>query len=179
MKKRTLFTPADVAAYILTQNMTNSRTNAVIQDLFYNRHNQIVEKYRSDYVKFKRSIYEFVNIYEMNAQEYSEVEFIMNEVNQTEIYQDECSDYFAAYFRLIKLKLLYSNVKYCKIKLRTLLRDFGYQRRTRGLMQNIKSILKELKLVTYLRAYQRCDISEIKLDDMVMIRLENSVVYNK
>jgi hypothetical protein len=75
------------------------------------------------------------------------------------------------YFKIIKLELAYGKGKdYRKIKLRRLLKVFGYKRRSVQLVDNIRRVLGALKLKTYLRDYVPCDIAKIGIDDMVMIR---------
>ncbi len=72
---------------------------------------------------------------------------------------------------VIKLKLPY--IKYVnnlKMKLSIVLRYLVYKRRKQKFIDNIKSALGELGLVTYLKVYERCDISIIKVDDMIIIR---------
>jgi len=77
-----------------------------------------------------------------------------------------------SYFKIIKLEFMYVPKKdYSKIKLRRLLKMFGYKRRSAQLVDSIKRTLGALKLKTYLRGYVPCDIAEIGIDDMVMIRL--------
>ena len=70
------------------------------------------------------------------------------------------------------MQLTYSGISYRKIKLRNLLRDFNYKRRTAALMNRMNLALNALGLETYLRGYEKCDIRDAGLDDMIMIRLE-------
>lgn len=78
-----------------------------------------------------------------------------------------------AFFRFIKLRLTYTeNCLFIRLKLRTLLRNFGYKRRSVSLVNDIKRSMKELKLEAYLRDYQPCDIADIDLDDVIIIRLK-------
>lgn len=77
-----------------------------------------------------------------------------------------------SFFRIIKLKLLYcEDISYVKLKLRTLLGEFNYKRRHPKFVEKLKKSMKALGLVTYLRGFELCDISEINIDDMVIIRM--------
>ncbi|WP_235829605.1 hypothetical protein [Clostridium nigeriense] len=81
--------------------------------------------------------------------------------------------YVEAFFRFIKLRLIYiENYNFIKIKLRTLLRNFGYKRRSENIVNNVKRTIKALRLESYLRDYQVCDINEIDIDDTIIIRLK-------
>jgi len=64
------------------------------------------------------------------------------------------------------------NKDYSKIKLRRLLNVFGYKRRSAQLVDGIHRTLGALKLKTYLRGYTPCDVADIGIDRMVMIRLK-------
>ena len=80
-----------------------------------------------------------------------------------------------SFFKLIKLQLTYTpNKVYRKIKLRTLLGRFGYERRSANLIFYIDEALKSLELVTYLRGHVPCNLAEIRLDDTVILRLKNN-----
>ena len=85
-------------------------------------------------------------------------------------------NYIEAYFRLTKLKLSYvEGCDYIRLKLRTLLKNFGYKRRTEKLVLSINRSLEKLKLECSLKRREKCNIGEIDLDDMIIIRLkENS-----
>lgn len=163
------FTPVDLANYIFTEDLSHHRTNEVIWNLFKNFNMLIVYPFRNDYMKFKKVILEQLNLWELNDKEYTEAELIMYEINNN-IFSEYDADYFSMYFKLIKLQLMY-RVNYKKIKLRNLLRDFGYKRRTSELMISMNRILDALGLKTYLKNYELCNICDIDLDDMIIIRL--------
>lgn len=130
----------------------------------------IVWDYRHDNLLFKQSVMNLLTMYELDDRTYNEAELILREVDST-IEADTGADYFGAYFKLIWLQLMYSGISYRKIKLRTLLHDFGYKWRTEALTSSMIHALNALELVTYLRNYEVCDIRDVKLDDMIMIRL--------
>ena len=78
-----------------------------------------------------------------------------------------------AYFKVIKLRLLYQHeCLFVRLKLRTLLREFKYKRRSQKLMSDIQGILTQLQLETYSKGYMTCSIEEIDLDEYILIRLK-------
>ena len=163
-------TPQDAATYFFIENFSHKRESEILLDLYEHHNQMIVWDYRHDHLLFKQSVMNLLNLYELDDRTYNEAELILREVDST-IEADTDADYFGAYFKLIWLQLMYSGISYRKIKLRTLLRDFGYKRRTEALTSSMKHALNALGLVTYLRNYEVCDICDVKLDDMVMIRL--------
>lgn len=78
-----------------------------------------------------------------------------------------------AYFKVIKLRLLYQQeCPFVRLKLRTILKEFKYKRRSEKLMNEIQEILNQLQLETYLKGYITCSVKETDLDDYIMIRLK-------
>ena len=79
-----------------------------------------------------------------------------------------------SFFKVIKLRLVYNEeCEFVRIKLRTVLKEFCYKRRSDKLMSEIQLILDTLELDTFLKGYVGCELKEIDLDDFVMIRLQN------
>ena len=163
-------TPQDIAVYLLVADLPRFREDEIISDLFQEHNGDIVYDYRNDLLKLRRHVYEKMILLEMNDEEYEETQLIMREF-QIEKKESE-PDYFGAYFKYIKLKLLYSGNGYHRIKLRTLLKDFGYKRRSAALMESITRTMQALHLQAYLKQYEPCDLKEISIGQMVVIRLK-------
>ena len=164
--------PQDIAVYLFLENASHKRENEILSDLFENHNQMIVWDYRPDYFLLKRSVMDLLNLYELDDREYHEAERILLEISQKGTDSEIETDCFGAYFKLIWTQLTYSGISYRKIKLRNLLRDFNYKRRTAALMNRMNLALNALGLKTYLRGYEKCDIRDAGLDDMIMIRLE-------
>ena len=78
------------------------------------------------------------------------------------------------YLKRMRIVILYHGKRdYVCVKLRTLLRAYGYQRRSAKLMTFLKQGMKRYGLVSFLRGNQRCDIEEIRLDDMIRFRVKS------
>ncbi len=166
-----MITPQDTAVYLFLENASHKRENEVLHDLFENHNQSIVREYAKDYLKFKQCVMNLLNIYELDDVSYNEAELILKEIENTEFYSNEEVDCFAAYFKLIWLQLMYSGITYRKIKLRNLLRDFGYKRRSAALINNIQQAIDNLGLKTYLRGHVPCNICDVDLDDVIIIRM--------
>lgn len=84
------------------------------------------------------------------------------------------TDYFDIdlFFKMKRLQILYlNNQDYVRIKLRTLLKVYGYKRRTQELLKYFRECLMFYHMQTYLRGKEECDIGDISLDDMITIRV--------
>lgn len=163
--------PQDIAVYLFLENASHKRENEILWDLFENHNQMIVRDYRKFYLHFKQSVMNLLTIFELDDASYNGAELILMETEHGNLYSDEEVDCFGAYFKLIWLQLTYSGIFYRKIKLRNLLRDFGYKRRTVQLVNSINNALNALRLKTYQRDYEECDICNAGLDDMIIIRL--------
>ncbi len=164
--------PQDLAGYFYLADLPHSEECRIISDLF-DSHGEWLGG--CDRLRFKRSTADLLNVYETDSRTYSEAEFIMNEAGLSGLTKEEDADYFGAYFKLIRLQLMYSDIPYRKIKLRNLMRDFGYKRRSKAFTDNIMSALRALGLTPYLRGYESCHIAYAEPDEMIMIRITEDI----
>ena len=84
------------------------------------------------------------------------------------------SDYpeFDLYFMMLRLRIRYMNdLKYVRIKLRTLLKHYGYKRRSDKIMSHIRDCIMFYHIQPYLKGEKECDIKDISLDDMITFRV--------
>lgn len=166
------FIPKDIAGYFINADFTHTKQNEVLTDIFENHNNSVVFPYRNDFLLLKRTVDDLMIKYESDNETLDEVQVIMWEMGECGLMLDEGNyDRLGAYFKLIKLQLMYSGITCKKIKLRTLLKDFGYKRRTADLVSRINRAFSALGLVTYLKKRKQCNIGQVKLDDMIIIRL--------
>ena len=84
------------------------------------------------------------------------------------------TDYFDIdlFFKMKRVQILYLNGQdYVRMKLRTLLKAYGYKRRTQELLKYLRECMMFYHMQTYLRGKEECDIGEIRLDEMITIRI--------
>ncbi|MDE7360914.1 MAG: hypothetical protein K2N38_03160 [Oscillospiraceae bacterium] len=165
-----LFTPRDLAIFFIFADFTISRKSEVLKDLFENHNAEIVSTYRDDLLQLRKETDTWLIKYETDYAELIEAQMIMDEVNGSSTGQTSEPDYYGAYFKLIKLRLLYTD-DYCKIKMSTLLSKFRYQRRSAQLVTRIKRAMNRLGIVPQVRGYEICDIGEVDIHTMIMFRL--------
>ena len=65
----------------------------------------------------------------------------------------------------------FSDCGYVRIKLRTLLKQYGYCRRSPKLLEHLEQCMVFYQLRPYLRGGIPCELSEISVDEMVVFRL--------
>ena len=174
-----LFTPLDIALFFDYANFTLSDEKYIRDDIWENRHEILDFKYRDNKYKFIKQINNYIQMIDSNyLDEFDAINRTLSDMGSNYEFgnYEEDENYIEAYFRLIKLKLSYiEGCNYIRLKLRTLLKSFGYKRRTEKLVLSINRSLEKLKLECSLKRREKCNLGEIDLDDMIIIRLkENS-----
>lgn len=76
------------------------------------------------------------------------------------------------FFKSIRIRILYGNGNdYVRIKLRTLLKHYGYRRRSQLLLQHINRCMLFYHLEAALRGGVACSIEDAHLDQMLTFRV--------
>ena len=75
-------------------------------------------------------------------------------------------------FMFMRLRILYVDKQnYERMKLRTLLRSYGYKRRSPAIVAHINKCLIVYHIQPYLRDYEQCEIEKVDIDDMITFRV--------
>ena len=169
-----LYSSDDLAVYLLISNFPVSEEKRILTRLWEQQNSAILPEHRTSKNLFKSTVYNDLSKYDCTFDDLDELNLLMQGMDNCYIdgpvYEQNVIESF---FKLIKLQLTYTPDKvYRKIKLRTLLGRFGYERRSANLIGYIDEALKSLGLVTYLRGHVLCNLVEIKLDDTVIIRFQ-------
>lgn len=76
------------------------------------------------------------------------------------------------FFKCLRIKILFLGTQnYSRIKLRTLLKQYGYQRRSQKLMQYLNECIFFYHIQPYVRGGAECDMGSISLDEMITFRV--------
>lgn len=78
---------------------------------------------------------------------------------------------FDLFFKNIRIRILYGGDTCVRVKLRTILREYGYQRRSKVLLEHIKQCLDFYRLEVTLRGRMPCAIENIDLDQILIFRM--------
>jgi hypothetical protein len=175
------YSPNDIAIFLLNADFPLSKEQSVIHEIWKSG-KHIGGKYKHDEALFKAHIraemFALLMMLDREMEnEWDELELIMRDVDLDFIMKDPAfaEDYILHYFKIIRLELMYTEGKnYRKIKLRRLLWQFGYRRRSKYLVQDVNRALTLLSLTPFLRGYEPTDITSADLDDMIMIRLKEN-----
>lgn len=171
-----LYTPQDIAAFLLAADFTQSDERAIIKELWENKKASLPAQYRTDLALFRRHIYRELSKFNGLSTDLDELNILLKDTEHAFCVDGSINEQgiIDSYFKIVKLGLIYTEGKdYQRIKLRRLLKEFGYKRRSARLVEYVECTLATLGLETYLRGYVPCSISEIDVDDMIVIRLKD------
>lgn len=100
---------------------------------------------------------------------------VVKEMSQMKIELINChfEKDMAHYLKVMKLRMQYTEADYVKIKLRTLLKQLGYKRRSDKLVSELTEMFHELGLVVFKKGGILAELSELPLDEFMTIRLRS------
>lgn len=170
-----------VANYLEISDLKNKEEKLILKKIWNAEFQNYKEKTVLSYEKFL----EFVNreIYKNSSANYKEECIFIDRIlgntrNENEILNENQELYnkerdIKIYFKTIQLQLIYNEkMKYKRLKFKTILKEFGYKRRSLKLTTTLKVVLQDLNLKTYIKKHKLCDIENIKIDDNISIRFE-------
>ena len=169
------YTPYDIAVFLIATNFTRSDERAVLKDIWKNNSIPIPDIYQHDEITFRKKVNFEIAKFDGVLGDIDELNILLKDTEHSLSVENTIDErsIIESYFKIIKLELTYIYNKDCrKIKLRRLLKAFGYKRRSPQLVANVQRALNALGLKTYLKGYVPCDIAKINIDDMVIIRLK-------
>ena len=172
-----LFYSAIDIAFILQDMELGCREESKILDLIWDNEKAFLSKqYRDSKRKFLLDIYHWKHyILDKNAID-EELDIIKKEwdcsdrILQIDQLSDDLSG-FDNFFKGCRIKILYGGSNYMRIKLRTLLKRYGYKRRSSLIIQYIKHSLLFYHLEVTLHGGETCDIETVGIDEMLIFRV--------
>lgn len=172
-----MYSVYDIANYLIDENVSCKQSNAILEALWSDRQNLLDSNYDCDKRKFFQSVSSQIDKRSVDLDETDGINRIFKDMGSDfslTATGDEGHNRMVSYFSVMKLKLTYStDTNDLRMKFRTLLRMFGYERRSKSFNDAIKSGLDDLGLAVYLKGNILCDIDTVKLDDMIIFRLCN------
>ena len=169
-----IYTVNDIAFFLNFANFKLSDELFVLDELWAEQ-KHIDKRYWNNKALFKKDVWQELSIF-TSRNDVDEIDSIMRDIDPEYILSSSEYEQNAIlhFFKIVQLELLYiEGRKVIKIKLRKLLKYFGYKRRSQTLIENIVLTMNLLSLTPYLRGNVPCDIATADLDVMIMIRLKN------
>ncbi|MGN0484497.1 MAG: hypothetical protein ACI4HI_13200 [Lachnospiraceae bacterium] len=171
-----LYCVADLAELICEENMTNSQMDTFLTLVWQNEKEYLPQEYRQKERKFYLDVMEAVD----NQMDWDSYQNEMDQVNadleaigsETILSEEEYEEQFQYFFIRMRLRILYlDGPDYCRMKMRTLLQNYGYQRRTKHLLKWIKECLFFYHIEVTIAGGETCDLEEVSLNQMLVFRV--------
>lgn len=167
----------DLACIIHSKDMGTRTASVTLEKVWKNDNLYLIPYYRTSLRKLYLDVYYWIDYLCDKPTIDSEFPSIQNDFRSfgKEVEEAEfVTDYFDIdlFFKMKRLQILYMDGQdYVRMKLRTMLKAYGYKRRTKELLKYFRECLMFYHMQTYLRGNVECDIGEIGLDEMITIRV--------
>ena len=172
-----LYSPLDIAVIINSLNVGIQEQNRILNVVWSVDKSYLNYRYWYDKKKFFLDVYYWLN-YITNKKniddEFSIIKSDVSSVNGTIDKNDFVTDYknLDLFFKKVRIMLItHPEKSYTAIKLRTLLKRYGYERRTQKLVGHFRTCLEVYHLQSYLKGGEVCDLGKVQLDKMIIFRL--------
>ena len=165
-------------AIIVNSMQLGCRHESRILDLIWNGEKDLLSiSYRTNQRKFILDTFYWMQyLYDKPAidKEFPVIQKDMSHINRdlnADLLISDFSD-LDLFFKSMRIRILYGNGNnYVRIKLRTLLKQYGYKRRSQLLLQHINRCMQFYRLELALRGGVYCSIEDVSLDQMLTFRV--------
>lgn len=171
-----LYSPYAIAYVIRSNNMGMKECSAFISKVWQEEKEYLPACYKRDYRKLYLDVM-FQLDYMENEEEYN-TEFphinrdLVDVGSKLQMDEEMFERNLDLFFMNMRLNIIFmSSQGYQRMKLRTLLRQYGYSRRSPNLNKYFERCFCFYHIETFIRGGVRCSISEVDLDDMIIFRL--------
>ncbi len=166
-----------VAYFVVSQEMGSKTQMEFLEDLYQHEYAYLHPVYKEDKKDFVSDVLYWTDYLidkDKLDKEFPVVEKDFKATGRQFIRENLMSDYpeFDLFFMIMRLRILYTGEKdYIRMKLRTLLRHYGYKRRSDAIVTHMERCMFFYHIQPYLRGYEQCEITDIGLDDMITFRV--------
>ena len=168
-----LYSALDVAAIISSMELGCRDENEMIDSIWNGEKAFLVSEYRNNKRKFILDVYYWLQYFYEKPILDQECQDMMTSDNtiEPEQYMSDFSN-LDLFFKKIRIQILYGKGNdYVRVKLRTLLKHYGYKRRSQLLIQHINRCLYFYHLEITVRGGIPCSIEDATLDQMLIFHV--------
>lgn len=175
-----LYDAATLARIIIERDMSVTKQQKFLNDVWEYEKEYLFLCHRFNKKQFLLDVMDKINYWKNKEAYDNEIEAVNCDLEAigSECQYTEENEYYKlrSYFMELRLRMIFlDNQDFVRMKLRTLLRDHGYKRRTTKLNAYLKQCMYFYHIETYVRGGERCDIEEIGLDDMITFRVLGNI----
>lgn len=174
--KSCLYSPFELALIIQFHRMDSERYIELLQNIHRHDNSFIQPEYRQDRKKFILAVMDklnFISTPETYMSERSDIEKDFTDFGLINSSKTDDAEHTFSHliFKELRIRILYINRKgFAKMKLRTLLSELGYKKRSPNVTRYIYDCLLFYHIETTLKGSVPCSIDTIDIDDTVIFR---------
>ena len=175
--KSYLYTPFELALIIQHHALDCNKYMDLLHSIYQNDKSFLLPEYRNNQKKLFLDVMDNLN-YINNTENYlSEIEAIEKDSEVLGLVNNYSGDnlrdsFNHLIFKELRIRILYINTRgFACLKLRTLLSELGYKRRSPHIIQYIIDCLNFYHISVSLRGNISCDIKSVLIDDTIVFRI--------
>ena len=172
------YSALDIAVIVSGMQLDICNENRVLTQIWKEEKEFLAVPYRTNRREFTLDTYYWIQyLYDkpMIDREFPAIQQDLAHANSA-LQADQLTSDFSdldLFFKSIRIRILYGNGQdYVRIKLRTLLKKYGYKRRSRLLLEHINRCMAFYQLEVTLRGGASCTIEDADLDQMLTFRVK-------
>ena len=176
MMNHYLYSPFELAAIIYSYELNIEEYTILLQKVHRYDNSYLIPEYRQDRKQFILAVMDklaYISDPQAYIAERADVEKDMNAfgLDNNDASQNDLV-YSNMFFKELRIKIKYINTRgFARMKLRTLLSELKYKRRSSSVMDYIQKCLYFYHIEVTLKGNQPCDLKECSLDDVVIFKV--------
>lgn len=165
-----------VAYFIVSQEMGTKTMMEFLETLYFEEYAYLhpdYKGYKRDFISDVLYWTDYLIDKDKLDKEFPAIERDFKATGRKFVRENLMSDYpeFDLFFMIMRLRILYvADQGYIRMKLRTLLRHYGYKRRSKEIVNHLNRCMMFYHIQPYLRDYEQCDVGKVDIDDMITFR---------
>ena len=164
------YTPQQVAYFLYKEKYDLIRVNETIKSIYKKEYPFIKEKYQKNEDLFLDETLKYYSYFTYEKEYEKQKEKGIDLKDHLKKYEEFINNFSPNFFLITRLMLLSPEHNHRIIKLRTLLKKYGYKSRAAYIMVDFRDNIIFYHLKTYRKGEEE-DILEFELDDMITFRL--------
>ena len=171
------YSALDIAVFVSCVHLGCQDESKMLNSIWEGEKAFLAKPYRTNKRKFILDTYHWIQYFYDKAVIDKEFPVIQKDLahSDLDLQAEQLTNDFSdldLFFKSIRIRILYEQGKdYVVIKLRTLLKQYGYKRRSALLLQYINHCMLFYHLEATLRGGVPCDIKDADLDQMMIFRV--------
>ena len=170
------YSALDLAILISVRELTEKEITKFLESVWKKDNDYLAPQYRDNFRKLILDTYYWTHYFHNKTTidaEFPSIQKDMFDLGSNLEKDNYTSDFSGLdlFFKNMRIRIVVDDSKdYVKIKLRTLLKEYGYKRRSRMLVDYVNGCMEFFRLKAFLRGGVECEIENVDIDEMLTFR---------